>query len=67
MKDLLPWIVQINGEPGIVGYLNGKPFSAITVHSIADRIQSIYMITNPEKLSHIPDLLEAAKFIAGCP
>lgn len=54
--NLRPHIVQINGEPGIVSYLNGKPFSAITVHASGGRIQSIYLVTNPEKLSHIPSL-----------
>lgn len=56
-RDLLPRIVQINGEPGIVGYLNGKVFAAITVQATQGRIDSIYMITNPEKLAHIPELV----------
>jgi RNA polymerase sigma-70 factor (ECF subfamily) len=55
-KDLLPRIVEINGEPGIVSYQNGKPFSAITVHAVEDRILSIYVVTNPDKLSHLADL-----------
>lgn len=55
-KDLVTRAVRINGEHGIVSYLNGKAFSAITIHAHESRIESIYLITNPEKLSRIPDL-----------
>jgi RNA polymerase sigma-70 factor, ECF subfamily len=55
-KNLVRRIVQINGEPGVVGYLNGKPHSVLTVDAVAGRIRSIYIITSPEKLSHVPDL-----------
>ena len=57
-KDLMPRIVQLNGEPGVVIYLGGKPFSAFTLHIIGERVSAIYFITNPEKLSRLPDLPE---------
>lgn len=52
--DVLQRIVQINGEPGIVSYLNGRPQSVFTVEARDGRIQAIYIVTNPEKLSHLP-------------
>ena len=49
-------LTRINGEPGLINYLNGKPHSVLTVHAVGDRIQTIYIVTNPDKLSHLPDL-----------
>jgi RNA polymerase sigma-70 factor, ECF subfamily len=47
-------IVQVNGEPGIVSYLNGQPQSVFTVEAMGGRVQAIYIVTNPDKLSHLP-------------
>jgi RNA polymerase sigma-70 factor (ECF subfamily) len=58
--NLVQRIVQMNGEPGIVSYLDGEPFFALTVCAAHDRIESIYFITNPEKLAHIPELVASA-------
>jgi RNA polymerase sigma-70 factor, ECF subfamily len=58
--NLVQRIVQMNGEPGIVSYLDGEPFFALTVCAAHDRIESIYFITNPEKLAHIPALVASA-------
>lgn len=55
-KNLVYQLAQINGEPGIVSYLNGKPFSVLTFDSSDERIQTIYIVSNPEKLAHVPDL-----------
>jgi RNA polymerase sigma-70 factor (ECF subfamily) len=54
--DLVARIAQINGERGVVGYVNGKPFSVLTLHVSDGRIDAIYIVTNPEKLSHLPAL-----------
>jgi RNA polymerase sigma-70 factor (ECF subfamily) len=43
-------------EPGLVNYLNGKPYSVLTIDVDGDRIRAIYVITNPEKLAHLPSL-----------
>jgi RNA polymerase sigma-70 factor, ECF subfamily len=58
-REAVSRLARINGEPGFVGYVNGKPFSAITIDVRAGRIQGIYVVTNPEKLSRIPNLPEA--------
>ena len=47
-------LVEINGEPGFVAYVNGQPGSALVLHTGGDRIQGIYVITNPAKLAHLP-------------
>jgi RNA polymerase sigma-70 factor (ECF subfamily) len=57
-KDLAYRLAHINGEPGIISYLNGKPFSVLTLEVSRGRIQTIYVLTNPEKLSHLPRLTE---------
>jgi RNA polymerase sigma-70 factor (ECF subfamily) len=51
---VLQRIVELNGEPGIVSYLNGRPQSVFTIHVKGGRITAIFIVTNPEKLSHLP-------------
>jgi RNA polymerase sigma-70 factor, ECF subfamily len=55
-KNLVRRLARINGEPGLVNYFNGKPHSVLTVDVIGERIQTIYILTNPEKLAHLPAL-----------
>ena len=55
-KEALGRLAKINGEPGFVGYVNGKPFSAMTLDVRDGRIQGIYIVTNPEKLARLPNL-----------
>jgi RNA polymerase sigma-70 factor (ECF subfamily) len=55
-KTLVRKLTQINGEPGLVNYLDGKPHSVLTIDIEGDRIRAIYVITNPEKLAHLPPL-----------
>jgi RNA polymerase sigma-70 factor (ECF subfamily) len=47
-------IVQVNGEPGIVSYVNGRPHSVFTLQVNDGRIDAIFIVTNPKKLSHLP-------------
>ena len=55
-KEASGRLAKINGDPGFVGYVNGKPFSAITLDVRGGRIQGIYIVTNPEKLARLPNL-----------
>jgi len=55
-KNLVHRLAYINGEPGIVSYLNGKPFSVLTIDAGEEQIRAIYVLTNPEKLSRLPAL-----------
>lgn len=50
---------QFNGEPGIVSYLEGRPYSVLTLEIDEDQIKAIYVVTNPEKLVHLPPLPSA--------
>lgn len=49
-------IVQINGQPGVVGYIDGRARSALTIDVEDGLIARIYIVTNPEKLRALPDL-----------
>lgn len=55
-KNLVRRFVAINGQPGIVTFLDGKPFSVFTLDASGERISRIYVVTNPEKLKRIPSL-----------
>jgi RNA polymerase sigma-70 factor (ECF subfamily) len=48
--------LQVNGEPGVVSYLDGHPYSVVTFDVANGRINSIYIVTNPKKLEHLSDL-----------
>jgi RNA polymerase sigma-70 factor, ECF subfamily len=58
-KNLTTRLAEINGEAGFVSYLNGKPFSTFTFEARGGRIHTIYVVTNPEKLAHLPNLPSA--------
>src|SRR5712671_6626798 len=47
-------MLEINGEPGFVSYVNGQSASALVLQAADDHIQEIYVITNPAKLAHLP-------------
>jgi D-arabinose 1-dehydrogenase-like Zn-dependent alcohol dehydrogenase len=47
-------LLEINGEPGFVSYVNGQSASALVLEAADDHIQAIYVITNPAKLVHLP-------------
>jgi RNA polymerase sigma-70 factor (ECF subfamily) len=49
-------LALINGKPGLVNYLKGKPHSVLTIDIADDRIRAIYIVTNPAKLYHVPNL-----------
>jgi RNA polymerase sigma-70 factor (ECF subfamily) len=61
LKKLVPpnmvsRIARINGEAGVVSYVNGRVFSVLTLDSMDGRIHGIFIVTNPEKLSRLPAL-----------
>jgi RNA polymerase sigma-70 factor (ECF subfamily) len=61
LKKLVPpnmvsRITRINGEAGVVSYVNGRAFSVLTLDSMDGRIHGIFIVTNPEKLSRLPAL-----------
>jgi RNA polymerase sigma-70 factor (ECF subfamily) len=52
-QNIVQQVVRMNGEPGIVTYLGGRPQSAFIVQVNEERVEAIYIVTNPEKLSHL--------------
>lgn len=46
-------IAEINGEPGVVGLVDGRVVSAITFVVEHGLVRTIYIVANPEKLSRI--------------
>jgi RNA polymerase sigma-70 factor (ECF subfamily) len=55
-KTLVRRLTRINGKPGVVSYLDGRPYSVVTLDVVDRRVQAIYILTNPEKLVHLPQL-----------
>jgi RNA polymerase sigma-70 factor (ECF subfamily) len=46
--------VVVNGEPGILSRLpNGEPLSVMGFVVVAERIQAMYVVSQPERLRHI--------------
>jgi RNA polymerase sigma-70 factor, ECF subfamily len=60
-KKLLPSTIirrfaEINGQPGVITYHNGKVFGVLSVDIEEGRIRKIYIVRNPEKLTHLSEL-----------
>jgi RNA polymerase sigma-70 factor, ECF subfamily len=53
---LISRVAMVNGQPGIVNYLNGVPYAVVALNIVEGRIQEIDVIVNPDKLQHIPSL-----------
>ena len=51
--DLKVEVTDVNGQPGIVGYINGKPDSVTTLDISDGRIVGVNIVVNPDKLSTI--------------
>jgi RNA polymerase sigma-70 factor (ECF subfamily) len=50
---------RINGEPGFIVYVSGRPLAAMILHISDDRIGTIYAIGNPDKLHGLPVMEQA--------
>jgi RNA polymerase sigma-70 factor (ECF subfamily) len=55
-NNLVRRVMELNGELGVVSYFHGKPHSVLTLGAGEGRIHAIYILTNPEKLAHLPGL-----------
>jgi RNA polymerase sigma-70 factor (ECF subfamily) len=47
---------RINGQPGFIVYLTGRPLAAMILDVRGDRIHAIYAVGNPDKLHALPQL-----------
>ena len=43
-------IVDVNGAPGVLLSVDGRPFWVLTADAAEGRLQSIYIVLNPQKL-----------------
>jgi RNA polymerase sigma-70 factor (ECF subfamily) len=55
-RNLVSRVAEINGRPGVISYLHGRPFAVLTIDVAEGFIENIYIVSNPEKLEHIPGL-----------
>ncbi len=46
----------INGETGIISYLEGRPYSVLILSIRNARIHGVFIVTDREKLTHLPAL-----------
>jgi RNA polymerase sigma-70 factor (ECF subfamily) len=52
-------ILTINGEPGLVTFLDGAPLTATSFETDGRRILALYNVLNPEKLKGVRALMRA--------
>ncbi len=43
-------LAEVNGQPALVGYLNGQPCGVLICEIEGERIRCIYVVVNPDKL-----------------
>ena len=43
-------MVDVNGAPGLLMEADGKPWCVISVDAAEDKLQSVYVVLNPQKL-----------------
>lgn len=45
---------RINGQPGSIGYLDGKPYFALSLDVAGGLIRAVHIVRNPDKLARLP-------------
>jgi len=53
---VLRQFTEINGQPGVVAYSEGRVYGVLTIDASESEIRRIYIVSNPDKLKGIPDL-----------
>jgi RNA polymerase sigma-70 factor (ECF subfamily) len=43
-----------NGQPAFFGYIDGQPYHVLILEIAGDRVQAVYNVLNPEKLTRLP-------------
>jgi len=46
-------IAEVNGQPGILMFGDGRPYGAVTFRFEGNAIAEIYLVVNPDKLEHL--------------
>jgi RNA polymerase sigma-70 factor (ECF subfamily) len=55
-EDTVVRPAEINGEPGYITYVEGRPFNTFSFEIYQNRIVAIRAVVNPDKLSTVPSL-----------
>lgn len=57
----------VNGGPGIITCVGGQPYAVLSILIVRDRIGGFRVVTNPDKLRHVPALgdLSPGQFFAS--
>jgi len=55
-RSLTRRLARINGKPGLINYLDGEVHSVLTIDAEDHQISAIYIVSNPDKLKHLPSL-----------
>lgn len=55
-------VMPLNGEPGIVTFVDGHPVTATALETDGERILSIFRVLNPDKLHRLLDHAPAGEF-----
>lgn len=58
-RDVVRRIAEINGQPGVVVYHQGRVFGVLTMDVAEGRVRNIYIVRNPDKLEGLARLLPA--------
>lgn len=53
-------ITSVNGQPGLIGYIEDRPVSVLAFDVVEERICAIYLLANPEKLRGLGDKVRPA-------
>ena len=46
-------LAAVNGQPALIARAGSHPLSVLTIEVEAGRIQTIRIVSNPEKLTHV--------------
>ena len=55
-KDIVRRFTEINGQPGIAVYHEGRVFGVLSMDIAKGQIRNIYIVRNPDKLERLPSL-----------
>ena len=53
-------LMQVNGQPGCISYLDGQANTVLTVNVVDGKIRNIFIVRNPEKLRRMTGVNEQA-------
>jgi RNA polymerase sigma-70 factor (ECF subfamily) len=57
---------EVNGQPAIVSYCDGRPHSVFTIEISADAIRNIFIMANPDKLNSVRSADPLSQTLASC-